>query len=83
MVQEWNGIPGKKGVTLACGHSTTAAKAKELIDDVETFLRRVLDGQVKKGVLKEIFRGKKLIYFKEQDNHGRISFMMPDTFAPS
>ncbi|KAH8893616.1 Metallo-hydrolase/oxidoreductase [Thozetella sp. PMI_491] len=61
-------------VKMACGHSTCAADAEELIDDVDSMLYRVMENLVPENDWGE-WRGEPLIQYKRED--GKINFAGP------
>ncbi|KXJ90074.1 beta-lactamase-like protein [Microdochium bolleyi] len=71
LVEGWNAEAGEdaaRRVTMACGHATSAGDAVKLLDDVDSFLCRLLLGEIVGRPIGEEFRGEPLIAFREEGN---------------
>lgn len=73
LIKGWNHGAARR-VTMACGHSTSAADAEDFVNEVEAFLSKVNRGLVEPTDQGEA-RGAKLVGYERQD--GRIAFLGP------
>jgi len=76
LVQAWNadtaqGVPRAK---MACGHVTSGADAEELLEEVQVFFDKVVDGSAQERD-KGDWRDEKMVAFERAD--GKISFQGP------
>jgi hypothetical protein len=67
-------IAAKPRVKIACGHTSSASDAEQLIDEVDLFLYQVAEGMVEARE-RGTFRDEAVTSYDRQD--GKISFIGP------